>query len=157
MKSRNLTQSSLRNDPINLRMQGYSFQIFKDKDGVQDVNSSFSFNQILILSIQMTRKWVKNTLEQTARELEFHTERIWRLIANTFFRREERFYKWRNRSWAIRWSVSSDWRSRSHVIWSKCRVVWWTSDRDRVALIWSEARWISTVIIIKIDGQDDFT
>ena len=33
--SRNLTQSSLRNDPINRRMQGYSFRIFKDEDGVQ--------------------------------------------------------------------------------------------------------------------------
>ena len=56
--SPNLTQSSLRNDPINPRMQGYSFRIFEDEDGVQDVNSSFSFNQILILSIQSTRKWV---------------------------------------------------------------------------------------------------
>ena len=54
--SRNLTQSSLRNDPINRRMQGYSFRIFEDEDGVQDVNSSFSFNQILILSIHWKRK-----------------------------------------------------------------------------------------------------
>ena len=82
MKSRNLTQSSLRNDPINRRMQGYSFWIFEDEDGVQDVISSSSFNQSLILSIQLKRKRVKNTLEQTARELEFYTERIWRLIAN---------------------------------------------------------------------------
>ena len=70
MKSRNLTQSSLRNDPINRRMQGYSFRIFEDEDGVEDVNSSFSFNQSLILSIKMTRKWVKNTLEQTTRDLD---------------------------------------------------------------------------------------
>ena len=82
MKSRNLTQSSIRNDPFNRRMQGYSFRIFEDEDGVQDVISSSSFNKSLILSIQMTRKSVKNTLEQTARELEFYTERIWRLIAN---------------------------------------------------------------------------
>ena len=31
MKSRNLTQSSLRNDPINRRMQGFSFQIDEDE------------------------------------------------------------------------------------------------------------------------------
>ena len=69
MKSRNLTQSSLRNDPINRRMQGFSFRIFEDESGVQDVISSFSFNQSLISSIQLKRKWVKNALEQTTREM----------------------------------------------------------------------------------------
>ena len=90
MKSRNLTQSSLRNDAINRRMQGYSFRIFENEDEVPDVISSSSFNQSLILSIQLKRKRVKNTLEQTARDLEFYTERIWRLIANGFSQREER-------------------------------------------------------------------
>ena len=74
--SPNLTQSSLRNDPINRPMQGYSFGIFEDEDRVQDVNSSFSFNKILILSIHWKRKWVKNALEQTAHDLEFSTRRI---------------------------------------------------------------------------------
>ena len=64
MKSRNLTQISLRNDPINRRMQGFSFRIFEDKSGVQDVISSFSFNKSLISRIQLKRKRVKNTLEQ---------------------------------------------------------------------------------------------
>ena len=32
MKSRSLTQSSLRNDPINRRMQGFSFQIDEDEN-----------------------------------------------------------------------------------------------------------------------------
>ena len=32
MKSRNLTQISLRNDPINRRMQGFSFQIDEDEN-----------------------------------------------------------------------------------------------------------------------------
>ena len=32
MKSRNLNQSSLRNDPINRRMQGFSFRIDEDKN-----------------------------------------------------------------------------------------------------------------------------
>ena len=89
--SPNLTQISLPNDPINRRMQGYSFQIFEDKDGVQDVNSSFSFNQILILSIHWKRKWVKNALEQTARDLELYTRSNWRLIANMFFVAKNRF------------------------------------------------------------------
>ena len=69
MKSRNLTQSSLRNDPINRRMQGFSFRVSEDESGVQDVISSFSFDQSLISSIQLKQKWVKNTLEQTTREL----------------------------------------------------------------------------------------
>ena len=76
MKSRNLTQSSLRNDPINRRMQGFSFQIFEDESGVQDVISSFSFNQSLISSIQLKRKRVKNALEQTARDLLEYTKSI---------------------------------------------------------------------------------
>ena len=39
MKTRNLTQSSPRNDPINHRMHGFSFRDFEDEDGVQDVIS----------------------------------------------------------------------------------------------------------------------
>ena len=45
MKSRNLNQGSFRNDPINRRMQGFSFRIFEDESGVQDVISSFSLDQ----------------------------------------------------------------------------------------------------------------
>ena len=85
MKSRNLTQSSLRNDPINRRMQGFSFRIFEDESGVQDVISSFSFNKSLISSIQLKRKRVKNALEQTACDLMEYTWSNWRLIANIFF------------------------------------------------------------------------
>ena len=93
MKSRNLTQSSLRNDPINRRMQGFSFQIFEDESVVQDVISSFSFNQSLISSIQLNRKRVKNALEQTARDLMEYTWRIWDLIANMFFVAKNDFNK----------------------------------------------------------------
>ena len=59
MQSCNLTQSSLRNDPINRRMHGFSFRIFKDKDGVQDVISPHSFNQISISDAPQTWKRVK--------------------------------------------------------------------------------------------------
>ena len=85
MKSRNLTQSSLRNDLINRRMQGFSFRIFEDESGVQDVISSFSFDQSLISRIQLKRLWVKNTLEQMARDLVAYRRSNWRLITNLFF------------------------------------------------------------------------
>ena len=39
MKTRNLTQSSLPNDPINRRMYGFLFRIFEDEVEVQDVSS----------------------------------------------------------------------------------------------------------------------
>ena len=60
MKTRNLTQSSLRNDPINRRMHGFSFCIFKDKIEVQDVLSPRSLDQIPISSTPWTQKRVKN-------------------------------------------------------------------------------------------------
>ena len=56
MKTHNLTQISLRNDPINRRMQGFSFQIFKDESGIQDENSSNSLDQTMNLNIQWKRK-----------------------------------------------------------------------------------------------------
>ena len=60
MKTRNLTQSILRNDPINLWMHGFSFRIFEDEIEVQDVISPLSLDQILISSIPWTHKRVKN-------------------------------------------------------------------------------------------------
>ena len=89
--SPNLTQSSLRNDPINRRMQGYSFRIFEDEDGVQDANSSFSFNKSSILSIHWKRKWVKSALEQTARDLELYTRSNLEINRERVLRREEPF------------------------------------------------------------------
>ena len=56
MKTNNLTQISLRNDPINPRMQGFSFRIFEDKSGVQDLISSNCLDQTLKLNIQWKRK-----------------------------------------------------------------------------------------------------
>ena len=61
MKTRNQTQSSLRNDPINFHMHGFSFRIFEDKMEVQDVISPKSLNQTLISSIPWMRKCIKNT------------------------------------------------------------------------------------------------
>ena len=112
MKSRNLTQSSLRNDPINLRMQGFSFRIFEDESGVHEVISSFSLDQSLNSSVQWKCKRVTNTGKQTARDLVEYRERIWRLIANGSSHREEQFLKERNGSWTVGWRDHRDGRSR---------------------------------------------
>ena len=45
MKTRNLTQSSLRNDLVNRQMHGFSFRVFEDEIEVQDVISPLSLNQ----------------------------------------------------------------------------------------------------------------
>ena len=52
MKTRNLTQISLRNDPINRRMHGFSFRVFEDKIDVQDVISPLFFDQTLISNFE---------------------------------------------------------------------------------------------------------
>ena len=51
------------------RCKAFHSELMKMKIGVQDVISSFSLDQSLISSIQLKRKWVKNTLKQTAREM----------------------------------------------------------------------------------------
>ena len=45
MKTRNLTQSSLLNDPINCWMHGFSFRLFEDEIEVRDVISPLSLSQ----------------------------------------------------------------------------------------------------------------
>ena len=59
MKTRNLTQSRAWNDPINRRIHGYSFRYFEDEDGVQDVYSLYSLDQILISNAPQMQKRVK--------------------------------------------------------------------------------------------------
>ena len=59
MKTRNLTQSSLRNDPINCPIHSFSFRNFEDEDGIQGVISPHSFNQFSISSTRQTQKRVK--------------------------------------------------------------------------------------------------
>ena len=61
MKTRNLTQSSFRNDPIYCRMHGFLFRIFEDEIEVQDVISLKSLDQTLISSIPWMQKCIKNT------------------------------------------------------------------------------------------------
>ena len=58
MKTRNLTQSRARNDPINRRIHGYSFRDFEDEDDIQDVISPYPLDQFSISSTRM-RKCVK--------------------------------------------------------------------------------------------------
>ena len=59
MKTRNLTQSSTRNDPINHRIHGFSFRDFEDEDDIQDVISPYSLDQFLISNTPRTRNHVK--------------------------------------------------------------------------------------------------
>ena len=63
MKTRNLTQISPLNDPINRRMHGYSFRDFEDKDDVQDVISPCPLDQFFISNTLRTRKRVKKGKE----------------------------------------------------------------------------------------------
>ena len=69
MKTRSLTQISLRNDLINRRMHGFSFRVFEDEIEVQDVISPSSLDQTLISSSLWMRKCIKNTRNQTAHEM----------------------------------------------------------------------------------------
>ena len=59
MKTRNLTQSRAQNDPINRQIHGFSFPDFEDEDGIQDVISPYSLDQILISNTPRTWKRVK--------------------------------------------------------------------------------------------------
>ena len=63
MKTRNLTQSSLRNDPINRQMHGFSFRIFEDEIKVQDAISPLSLDQILISNAPRMWKCINNAMK----------------------------------------------------------------------------------------------
>ena len=65
MKTRNLTQSSPRNDPVNHRIHGFLFRDFIDEDGVQDVISPYPLNQFSISSTPRTWKRVKKGKKST--------------------------------------------------------------------------------------------
>ena len=104
MKTNNLTQISLWNDPINRRMQGFSFRIFEDESGVQDLISSNSFDQTMNLNIQWKRKWVASTLKEMVHEMVEYTRRIWRKSTGKFFRGEELYLKRRKWILAVGWS-----------------------------------------------------
>ena len=57
MKTRNLTQSGARNDPINRRIHGFSFCDFKDENWRS--RCDFSFDQFLISNTPRSQKCVK--------------------------------------------------------------------------------------------------
>ena len=59
MKTRNLTESHARNDPINCRIHGFLFRNFEDEYGIQDVIFPYSLDQFLISNIPRMRKRVK--------------------------------------------------------------------------------------------------
>ena len=59
MKTCNLTLIHAQNDSINHRIHGFSFHNFENKDGIQDMISPNSLDQILISNTPRTRKRVK--------------------------------------------------------------------------------------------------
>ena len=93
MKTDNLTQISLRNDPIHRPMHGFSFRVFEDEIEVQDLISPLSLDQNLISSIPWMQKCIKNTRNQLAHEMGVSTVRISRNFKGPFFRREELVFK----------------------------------------------------------------
>ena len=93
MKTRNLTQSSLRNDPINRWMHGFSLRVYEDEIEVQDGISPFSLNQTMISSIPWMRKCIKNTRNQLALEIGVWTVQISRNFKGASFHREEQYLK----------------------------------------------------------------
>ena len=56
METHNLTQSRAQNDLINRRIHGFSFRNFENEDGIQDVISPNSLDQILISYTPRTHK-----------------------------------------------------------------------------------------------------
>ena len=93
MKTRNRTQISRRNDPINRRMHGFSFRIFEDKIEVQDVISPSSLDQTLITRIPWMQKYIKNTRNQLAHEMAVWIVRNSQNFKGEFFRRQELYLK----------------------------------------------------------------
>ena len=89
MKTCNLTQSSLRDDPINRQMHDFSFRVFDDEIEVQDVISPFSLDQNLISSTPWMRKCIKNTRNQMALEIGVWTVRISQNFKGELFCRKE--------------------------------------------------------------------
>ena len=181
MKTHNLTQINLRNDPINRRMQGFSFRISEDEVWSSRWQFSFLFrlNYGFIHSIEAEMScehietngtwngWVhKMNLKKLHERLLPSRRTIFKrtkLMCNRPMKRRFDQRLW----WDVSpsnhhdqiWSVRSTMKGRDD---STCfqgkRCVDWSSvrfkscDRD-----WSEARWISTVIMIAIDGEDDCT
>ena len=59
IKTRNLTRSHARNDPINHWIQGFSLRDFRNEVRRSRLISSDSFHPILIFNLPLTRKWAE--------------------------------------------------------------------------------------------------
>ena len=88
-KTCDLTESYARNDPINFRIYVYSFRDFEDEDGIQDVISPYSLDQILISNTPQTRKRVKKL--KKSKDFHIVVSRKFDLLKNPrmILRREE--------------------------------------------------------------------
>ena len=135
MKTHNLTQISLQNDPINRRMHGFSFCIFVDKIEVQDMISplSLSLDQIPISSAPRMRKSIKNAMKSNGTRIGVWIIRISRRFKGAFFRREEHVFK----------EVIS-----GATVWQR-GVTWWTVAITRLLI---ETVWLSHIRPINDEG-----
>ena len=86
MKTHNLTQSILQNDPINRQMHGFSFRIFEGEIEVQDVISPRFLDQTLISRIPWTWKCVKNMKESNGTQ-------NWCLDSSNFLKFQGRVFR----------------------------------------------------------------
>ena len=129
MKTRNLTQISLRNDPINCQMHGFSFRIFEDKIEVQDVISPKSLDQTLISSILWMRKCIKNTKKSIGTWIDVWIVRISQRFKGNSFRREKLVFKGRIWAWPSDEGAHRDQRSWWSVLSRIVVFNWWSSDR----------------------------
>ena len=160
MKSRNLTQSSLRNDPINLRMQGFSFRIDED----ENLSSRCDFFLLFRSKFDF-----KHSIEAEMSQEHYETNgtRIEALHRENLMTNRERFLS-AQRTSLIKtililgrpMKVHSDQRSRSRVRWSNRHLKFFIVGFRSYGFIWSEihrVRIISTVITVRSDGGYWFT
>ena len=115
MKSRNLTQISLQNDPINRRMQGFSFRIDEDKnwssrcDFFLLLRSKFDFKHSIEAEMSQEHYETNGTRIEA-----LHRENLMK-NCEPVLRREERFLNKTKLDFGRPMKIHHDQRSRSRV------------------------------------------
>ena len=182
MKTRNLTQNSPLNDPINRWMHGFSFRDFEYEDGVQDVISPYPLDQFSISNTPRMWKRVKKGKKLidswivVSRQFDFSwkSKGVFSVAKNISFIEEKRRNCW------MRWFIAINGQdctsfdestrlSRVHSIGDGVSTVSHVAHVKRclnlihpldlyptIAISWwvHRSRLISTVIILEMDGGD---
>ena len=89
MKTRHLTQISLRNDPINRRMHGFSFWVSEDEVWSSRCEFFFLFRSEFDFKGSMGAEMHQDYKETNGTWIGVYTRRIWWKSTGAFFRREE--------------------------------------------------------------------